>query len=311
MAVNPISINPISSTVSPTETMEQSQYINSLNRLAQQLANNARIPGGQGLESLSSANISQALSGQIDPSVLSNLGQQAAQRGVVTGSPTGPSTNAAYLKSLGLTSYDLMNQGQNWLTQAVGRNPAAPLVNAANFAITPLQQKQIEQANQELALRAQALEIQRQQANRPQLPSSAGGGGFGGGGYRPPVASSATNWPDLIPTPQPLPQDVTMFDYSPYVNPPSSTGSTYGPQNFGWEPWSPQYDPFAPAPTNMWDYPWDTAADTYDPWTAYADVGLDYSPFVNAPVATPGSYDTGHPSDFPPGGFDFTDFLSY
>src|ERR1041384_2145440 len=106
--------------------------VNEINQRAQQAANKGRIPGGGDLENQSSANIASALAGEIDPSTLNLLGQQAAERGVMTGSPMGPGSNAEYLRALGLTSLDRMNTGQNWLSAATARNPAAPIYDAGH-----------------------------------------------------------------------------------------------------------------------------------------------------------------------------------
>lgn len=113
------------------------QLINSINQTAQQASNAGRIPGGRGLEALSSGNIGRALRGEVDPSVINQLAQQSAERGVMTGSPAGAGSQAAYLRALGLNTMDLMNTGQNWLTQATSRNPGAPLFDASSMFITP------------------------------------------------------------------------------------------------------------------------------------------------------------------------------
>lgn len=188
--------------------------INEINQAAQQKANAGRIPGGAGLEAISSGNISSALSGQLDPSVLQQLGQRSAERGIMTGSPSGPGTNAEYLRSLGLTSLDLMGQGQNWLTQATGRNPAAPIYSAGNQVLTAEQQQQADFERQRLALQQQQLALERQRLNQEaafrqqaldlQRRGNGGGGGLGGGGS---VAggtrtggggSPAINWADVV-----------------------------------------------------------------------------------------------------------------
>lgn len=161
------------------------QLVNEINQGAQQDANAGRIPGGADLENLSSANISSALSGQLDPSVLQLLGQQSAERGIRTGSPGGPSTNAQYLRSLGLTSLDLMGQGQNWLSQATSRNPAAPIYNAGNMVITPEQQAQIDLENRRL----QEM-IRSNQAQEAIARMRGNGGSFGGGGGGMPRSSA-------------------------------------------------------------------------------------------------------------------------
>lgn len=159
--------------------------INSINQTAQQTANAGRIPGGAGLERTSSANIGRALTGQLDPSVIAQIGQRAAERGVMTGSPTGPGSSAAYLRALGLNALDLMNTGQNWLSAATSRNPAAPLFNPSEMFLTPYQAANLDLERQRIGL-----------MNR-------GGGGGGGGRYAAPEETPtgggvAMNWADLF-----------------------------------------------------------------------------------------------------------------
>jgi len=173
------------------------ELVNSINVAAQQRANAGRIPGGAGLEGTSSANISRALGGELPPSVINQIGQRSAERGVGTGSPMGASSNAEYLRSIGLTSLDLENTGQSWLTAALGRNPAAPLFDPSKLIITPEQQAQIDLERERLA-------IARLAANR--VPAGYGGGGGGFAGNR-----SAD-------------QSRSMNPYSPFL--PTSSGNT-------------------------------------------------------------------------------------
>lgn len=200
--------------VAKTSLNDLVTMVNEVDQAAQQKANAGRIPGGAGLEEQSSGNISQALAGQLDPSVLQQLGQQSAERGVMTGSPSGPGTNADYLRSLGLTSLDLMNTGQNWLTQATGRNPSAPIYSAGNQVLTAAQQQQLAAEQNRMAQQQQvanqALRAQQSatwNASKPQWASaSAGGGLHTGGGYTNGMytggggggGSPAVNWADLF-----------------------------------------------------------------------------------------------------------------
>lgn len=134
--------------------------INMLNVGAQTAANAARIPGATGLEQLSSDLIGQELRGQLPADVVSLLGQQAAERGVATGTPGSPNTNAAYLRALGLTSLQEQQRGEENLSAALGRNPPAPLANAAPFLMTPYQRAGLSLEEQQL----QAQQAYRQQA---------------------------------------------------------------------------------------------------------------------------------------------------
>ena len=93
---------------------------------AQGAANAARIPGAMGLESQSSGNIRNALSGQLPADVINQIGQRSAERGVMTGNPYGASTSADYLKAIGLNSLQMMGTGQDWLSAALGSKSRCP-----------------------------------------------------------------------------------------------------------------------------------------------------------------------------------------
>ena len=142
--------------------------INAANRANQTLANQARIPGSAGLEAKSSSNIADQLMGKIPEDVLAMLGQGAGERAVGSGMIGAPASEAAYRRALGLTSIGQQEAGQKNLSAAYARNPGAPLYNAGEMVITPLQQAQLD-----LTRRGQDISA----ANR-------GGGGGGGGGTR-------------------------------------------------------------------------------------------------------------------------------
>ncbi len=146
--------------------------INQINQNAQREANAGRIPGGAGLEAKSSANIGSALGGQLPADVMYQIGQQAAERGVSGGSPHGANTNADYLRALGLNSLQLQGTGQDWLTAALARNPAAPIYDPSKLLITPTQATgfNLDQANLELNQQKTSADIANQNAQR-QLQS--------------------------------------------------------------------------------------------------------------------------------------------
>lgn len=154
-----------------------SDLVNNINRAAQGAANTARIPGAAALEAKSAANIGEELAGQVPTDVTNLLAQQAAERGFGRGVPGGPNTNAAYLRLLGLTSIGQEQAGQQNLTGAYARNPAAPIFDPTTQILTPFQGAQLNLGYQTEADRAaeaqRALDIQ----------AARGGGGGGGGGY--------------------------------------------------------------------------------------------------------------------------------
>jgi hypothetical protein len=122
------------------------------------------------MEDQSTKMIEDQLLGKVPEDVISLLGQQAAERGIATGMPGSGNMNAAYLRALGLTSIGQQQQGQQNLSAAYARNPAAPIMNAESMVITPLQQAQ--------------LDLNRYQAETGRLGVMRSGGG-GGGGYYP------------------------------------------------------------------------------------------------------------------------------
>lgn len=95
------------------------------------------LPGGQaGLES--TLNLGEGLeAGQIPQSTINLLQQQAAERGVATGSPNSPNSNAAYLQALGLTANQLQQQGVADVASAVGQAPTGPQFNPQSQLLTP------------------------------------------------------------------------------------------------------------------------------------------------------------------------------
>lgn len=172
------------------DALNTAEQINAYNLTAQQRANSSRIPGAAGLEAQSSKMIGQELAGEVPSDVLNQLGTRAAERGVSIGSPGSSNATAAYLRALGLTSIDQQQRGQQNLTGAYARNPAAPLFDVGSQLITPYQSQQIalQARGQELS-RAQAqaqLEMEAAQMsarNRAQASAlnGGGGGGYGGG----------------------------------------------------------------------------------------------------------------------------------
>lgn len=195
------------------------QAINQLNQTAQQSANAGRIPNATGLESQSSNLIGQELGGQVPQDVLNLLAQQGAERGVAMGSPGSANANAAYLRALGLTSLDLTNRGEANLTAALGRNPAAPVVDPSKFVMTPYQAAQ-------LALEQERLRLGYQ----PSLGTYTGPGSNPATGYIPP--SSTTPNPVSPPPTFTLPPDTTTPPNPTFVDPLTGVSDPYFNYNF-------------------------------------------------------------------------------
>lgn len=102
----------------------------------------AGLPQYGALTAASSGNIMSNLKGQLPPDVINLIAQQAAERGIATGSPGSPNSDAAYLRALGLTSLDLQQKGESELTGAIGRTPVAQPFDLSRMMITPEQEQE-------------------------------------------------------------------------------------------------------------------------------------------------------------------------
>lgn len=161
---------------------------------AQQRANLGRIPGAEGLEQQSSSIIAQLLN---PPQVFGDVSRRAAEVGAGRGIP---GSEAAFGTGLRMTDEERLRRialGQQMLTGAYARNPAAELPDIYRSIITPAQQAELDYRNRELALRAELgrrgldqrqieLEIERDkwewQRNRLEQVSFGTSAGPGGGG---------------------------------------------------------------------------------------------------------------------------------
>lgn len=177
--------------------------INAMNRAGQTAALNARIPGAAGLEQQSSDLIGSELRGEVPIDVQ----QQLQNRGAEGATLSGGNASAAYLRALGLTSIDQTQRGEQNLTAADARNPAAPIFDPSTQLLTPAQAGQLAlgQGNltlsqQEATDRANA-ENNRLRLEAQRLALGQGGGGRGGisggggaapagGGFGPGVGSA-------------------------------------------------------------------------------------------------------------------------
>jgi len=237
-----------------------SDLINTINRSAQKTALQARIPNNPALETQSSQNINEELQGQVPADVIRLLGQQAAERGVGSGiGPTSANANAEYLRSLGLTSLQQMQEGQRNLTAADARNPAAPLFDPSTELITPYQGALLGEQGQGLNVQTinnlNNASLRQQQLNRTfgyQSPNvnygapTATGNGFTGSDLFPPdttytgnTGGTGSTYSTTYPS---APFQGNYFDYTP----PSPLPTDYGlPADYG----SPDY---ASTPTSMY-----------------------------------------------------------
>lgn len=204
--------------ISQTKELGQiSDIINQINKAAQTSALNARIPGAAALETKSSANIGQELSGQVPSDVTALLQQQAAERGVATGvGPTSPNANAAYLRALGLTSLQQEQMGQQNLTAADARNPAAPIFDPTKLLMTP---EQLAATNLGYMSEADRTALEQE---RLALEAARGGGGGGGRGFYGGGGTTTASSPYQYAEPG-------MYAYGPTGTTTGPTGSTVLP----------------------------------------------------------------------------------
>lgn len=109
------------------------------------------LPGWENMTKAASANTQSLLGGEIPADTMAMLNQQAAERGVATGSPDSPNANAAALRAMGLTSLDLKKLGDQQLTAAVGRTPTGPAFNPASMLVDPNMQTALQWLANQLA----------------------------------------------------------------------------------------------------------------------------------------------------------------
>ena len=144
------------------------------------------LPNYGAMTKQSSQNVLNNLQGQVSPDVSAQLQQMAAERGVSTGSIGSPNANAALLRSLGLTSLGLQQQGEQQLSGAMQRTPTGQQFNPQSFLVSPQQQQEAQylasllQAAPNPAAAAHAGLAQAQSGLAAGL--GAGFRGYGGGG---------------------------------------------------------------------------------------------------------------------------------
>lgn len=119
--------------LSSLDTGQQSQLLSQYNMA---------IPNYSQLTQTASTNTGQDLHGEVPQDVISQLTQQASERGISTGMPGSDNSNAAYLRALGLTSLGQQQTGQQNLATMTTTAPNAGLFNPASFLVTPEQQQQ-------------------------------------------------------------------------------------------------------------------------------------------------------------------------
>jgi hypothetical protein len=140
---------------------------------------NAALPGAGAAQQTALGVVNNDLAGALAPDVVNNIEQIAAERGVSTGAPGSPNTNAALLKDIGLTSQGLQQTGLQDLNALTAAAPTGPQFNPASQFLNPEEALGQENYNSQLesAPNPQAAAM----ANLTALNRGAsGGGGWGG-----------------------------------------------------------------------------------------------------------------------------------
>ncbi len=106
-----------------------------------------QLPGYQQSLANVGGNIASETAGQLPPDVIRQMQQQAAERGIATGTGGSDNNNAAYLRALGLNSLSLTNMGQQNLSSILPGLPGAQISQNPNFYPTTGQAGEVGQAN--------------------------------------------------------------------------------------------------------------------------------------------------------------------
>lgn len=170
-------LNSLVSLLGGVDTSQQNQLLGQYNMA---------IPNYGGLTRTASTVAGQNLSGQLPQDVVNEIAQQGAERGLATGSPGSPNSNAAYLRALGLDTLAQQQTGFQQLGQLTSTAPIAPLFNPASFLVTAEQEQAANAARdlyQSAPIPAAAAAAARSAASIPDtsgLPWWAHGAGFAG-----------------------------------------------------------------------------------------------------------------------------------
>lgn len=173
----------------------------------------ANLPNFANMVGSRTENITQQLKGQLPQDVINQIGQQAAERGIATGSPGSPNTNAAYLRALGLNSLQMQQQGNQNLSGAIADTPVPQLFNPMSLIVPQMN------AAQEMNA-ARLGQFQAQPKNQWGAQTASVSGPAGG---IPHMAGSPSNpWGGTATVSGPswgTPQAQGPSAYSPYGSP--------------------------------------------------------------------------------------------
>lgn len=180
----------------------------------------SQLPNYNGDLASIGSNISAETSGQLPSDVITQLQQGAAESGVSNGTSGSDTSNAAYLRALGLTSLNLTNQGQQNFQSILPTLPGAGVSQAGYNYVSPAQNYETELQNDLFASGPNP-----GSATASSLAAAKAGIGAAGGG--------GTSFGPLPPTPS---TDSGM------TNPTGPTGTNPATTTFGDAPGA-TYDP--------------------------------------------------------------------
>lgn len=137
----------------------------------------SNLPNYEQMVAQRSQNTGAQLRGEVPQDVVNQIIQGAAERGILTGSPGSPNSNAAYLRGLGLTSIGQQQAGSQNLSQSISDTPVPQLFNPSSLFVPE---------------HLGSMELSAAQAGMGS--GRGGGGGYGGGSIGMP--SLGFNFPD-------------------------------------------------------------------------------------------------------------------
>lgn len=162
------------------------------------------IPNYSNLVGQESGIVGNELKGQLPQDVINQITQRAAERGVITGIDS-PAANAALIRSLGLNSLQLQQQGFGNFGQMIAQAPKAPLFNLESEFVTPEDIQAADWMRNEIAAAPDPQAAAQLAIGLGQGPSASTWPGANKGNmasinagppaYRPAPGSKATNVP--------------------------------------------------------------------------------------------------------------------
>lgn len=194
---------------------------------------NLNLPGYGAMNDQSSQNILNELKGTLPNDVINSLQQAAREHGLAHGfGSDSAATNAAAMRALGLTSLDLMKQGNIDFTGAVNRTPKGLQFDPSSMLINPNTMQEWQWLANMMAGAPNPSAAAG--ANMASLMAGlgAGRGNYPGGGMMAPPGSSShiPSYYDLPPLPTQAPPASTgggSWSASSY-DPGASTFPAYG-----------------------------------------------------------------------------------